>query len=54
MICTQTKHKEKMNSKLENFLRRNCACADDIDRLENLGAETLEQAWEKAAPEDLV
>jgi len=43
-----------MNSKLENFLRRNCACADDIDRLEALGAETLADAWEKASPADLV
>ena len=35
-------------------MRRNCACADDIDRLEALGAETLADAWEKASPADLV
>jgi hypothetical protein len=43
-----------MNTELENFLCHNGACAGIVARLENLGAETLEQAWEKASPEDLV
>ena len=43
-----------MNTELENFLQRNGAFSDDIDRLEALGAETLADAWDKAAPADLV
>ena len=43
-----------MNEELTEFLRRNCACSGGIARLDSLGAETLEDAWEKASPADLV
>ena len=43
-----------MNEELAEFLHQNRACSGGIDRLSFLGAETLEQAWEKAAPADLV
>ena len=39
---------------LQDFLYRNGACADGIDRLQASGVETLEQAWEKASDEDLI
>ena len=43
-----------MNEELAEFLHQNRACSGGIARLSFLGAETLEQAWEKAAPADLV
>lgn len=43
-----------MNTELTDFLRRNRACGGGILRLENLGAETLADAWDKASPKDLV
>lgn len=43
-----------MNEELAEFLHQNRACSVAIARLSFLGAETLEQAWEKAAPADLV
>ena len=43
-----------MNKELAEFLHQNRACSGGIARLSFLGAETLEQAWEKAAPADLV
>jgi ribosomal protein L12E/L44/L45/RPP1/RPP2 len=43
-----------MNEELTEFLHRNGACSGGIARLDSLGAETLEDAWEKAAPADLV
>lgn len=42
-----------MNELME-FLYQNRACAGGIGRLENLGAETLEDAWKWASPADLV
>ena len=41
-----------MNTELENFLQRNGAFSDDIDRLEAHGVETLVDARDKAAPAD--
>jgi len=43
-----------MNEELTEFLHRNGACSGGIARLDSLGAETLEDAWEKASPADLV
>jgi hypothetical protein len=43
-----------MNEDLTEFLHRNGACSGGIRRLENLGAETLEDAWKLASPADLV
>ena len=40
--------------KLQDFLDRNEACSDGIERLQSVGVETLEQAWDKASDEDLV
>ena len=37
---------------LQNFLDRNNASSDGIKRLQHLGVETLEQAWNKASDED--
>ena len=44
-----------MNEELTDFLNRHDgACSGGIARLDSLGAETLEDAWEKASPADLV
>ena len=43
-----------MNKGLTNFLRHNHASTGIMAHLNSLGAEMLEQAWEKASPEDLV
>ena len=42
------------DTKLQNFLDRHGACADGISRLQSLGIETLEQAWNQASDEDLI
>jgi len=39
---------------LQNFLDRNNASSDGIKRLQHLGVETLEQAWNKASDEDMI
>ena len=43
-----------MNEELAEFLHQNRACSGGIARLSFLGAETLEDAWKLASPEDLV
>lgn len=42
------------NKKLQNFLNANKACLGGTTRLQDIKAETLEQAWEKASDEDLI
>src|SRR5574344_2091305 len=42
------------DTKLQNFLDRHGACADGKIRLQNLGVETLEQAWNQASDEDII
>jgi len=42
------------DEKLQNFLDRNEACDDVIQRLHAIGVETLEQAWNKSSDEDLI
>ena len=42
------------DTNLQDFLDRNGACSDGVDRLQDRGVETLEQAWEKASDEDLI
>lgn len=43
-----------MTDKLKEFLTRNHACAEGLDRLATTGVETLEQAWKQASDEDLI
>ena len=43
-----------MNTELTDFLHRNNSGSDLVARLEALGVETLERAWDKASPGDLV
>ena len=43
-----------MTDKLKEFLTRNHACAEGLDRLATTGAKTLEEAWERADARDLV
>jgi len=42
------------DEKLQKFLNTNEACLGGITRLQNIGVETLEQAWDKASDEDLI
>ena len=42
------------DTKLQYFLDRHGARTDGISRLQSLGIETLEQAWNKASDEDLI
>ena len=42
------------DEKLQKFLNANEACLGGITRLQNIGVETLEQAWDKASDEDLI
>jgi len=42
------------NKKLQKFLNANEACLGGITRLQDIGVETLEQAWDKASDDDLI
>ena len=42
------------DEKLQKFLNTNGACLGGITRLQDVGAETLEEAWDKASDEDLI
>ena len=42
------------DEKLQKFLNANEACLGGITRLQEIGVETLEQAWDKASDEDLI
>lgn len=42
------------DTKLQYFLDRHGARTDGISRLQSLGIETLEQAWNQASDEDLI
>ena len=42
------------DEKLQKFLNTNIACLGGITRLQDVGAETLEEAWDKASDEDLI
>jgi nucleoid-associated protein YgaU len=43
-----------MTDKLKEFLTRNHACAEGLDRLATTGAKTLEEAFERVDASDLV
>ena len=42
------------DEKLQKFLNANEACLGGITRLQDIGVETLEQAWDKASDDDLI
>ena len=42
------------DEKLQKFLNANDACLGGIIRLQDIGVETLEQAWDKASDDDLI
>ena len=42
------------DEKMQKFLNANEACLGGITRLQDIGVETLEQAWDKASDEDLI
>ena len=42
------------DTKLQNFLNKNGACLGGITRLQDIGVETLEQAWDRASDKDLI
>ena len=42
------------DEKLQKFLNTNGSCLGGITRLQDVGAETLEEAWDKASDEDLI
>ena len=42
------------DEKLQKFLNTNEVCLGGITRLQDVGAETLEEAWDKASDEDLI
>ena len=42
------------DEKMQKFLNANGACLGGITRLQDVGVETLEEAWDKASDEDLI